>query len=237
MMSDRTPIAADHPFEERYARMLHELRTSPHVDLEHEARGPVDDFLADPERVFHALAEEYRLPVAAAFRPVFFRQAGLGVFWRSVPPLPLVVGEFHLRHVYLSAIREPVPWLADQVTDEHAEVAAELRVMDDTPQGGSGRFAALRTTPGTAESQIWLYDMSHDHRAITPLEVDYRGYLEALLLTRGFSGWQYLYADVPLGAPEFRGIRRTIEEALEVLPKAFPGDDHTPLFERFERRS
>lgn len=67
------------------------------------------------------------------------------------------------------------------------------------------------------------------------MEVTYREYLDALLVTKGTYGWQYLYTDVSLGRG-FGGVRRYLQGMIELFPEIFPNHDYSPLVERLEAR-
>lgn len=68
------------------------------------------------------------------------------------------------------------------------------------------------------------------------MDVDYCGYLAALLVTKGTYGWQYLFADVSLADDIHHHTVENARRMLEVFPRLFPGYDYAPLAARLEAR-
>ncbi|MFI7449647.1 hypothetical protein ACIBQX_19280 [Nonomuraea sp. NPDC049714] len=114
------------------------------------------------------------------------------------------------------------------------EVLGQLRILDQEPMAGTARLSALRLTPGGDDPQVWLYDMNHERLEL--LDLDYAGYLENLLVTKGAYQWQYLFAEVNFKEPEFHDTARHLSEVLRICPEMFPGHDYAPLQERLEAR-
>jgi hypothetical protein len=65
------------------------------------------------------------------------------------------------------------------------------------------RFAALRLSADSPSPEIWFHHFKKEPAAVR-LDIDYCGYLDALTVTKGVSGWQYLFADVDLSSPGVR---------------------------------
>jgi hypothetical protein len=84
------------------------------------------------------------------------------------------------------------------------------------------------TTP-----EVWFLD--HRHANIR-LDLDYRDYLDNLILTKGATRWQYLFADVRLSDREFTRVRESLETMLSIFPDQFPDHDYAALVARFEAR-
>ncbi len=68
------------------------------------------------------------------------------------------------------------------------------------------------------------------------MDITYCQYLDALLLTKGTYGWQYLYTDISLRRGDFDETVRYLRGMLEVFPEIFPQHDYRELRERLEAR-
>ncbi|MEV0053676.1 hypothetical protein AB0H34_24630 [Saccharopolyspora shandongensis] len=62
-------------------------------------------------------------------------------------------------------------------------------MIDEKPGGGGGTFAALRLQPDNPFPEIWYHDF---RKGAFKLDVDYCGYLDELITTKGAPGWHYL---------------------------------------------
>ncbi|WP_345432629.1 hypothetical protein [Actinoallomurus vinaceus] len=67
-------------------------------------------------------------------------------------------------------------------------------------------------------------------------ELDYRSYVETLLVMKETPGWQYLFTEVDLRHRKFHATVRQLEKTLEVFPSLFPDHDYGHLQERFQAR-
>lgn len=113
------------------------------------------------------------------------------------------------------------------------EILRTLRVVDDQPLGGNGTFAALRLVDGRLEPEVWFYDLKLGLHAMV---LDYCAYLDALLHTKGFYGWQYLFAEVDLDAQEYGILLQRLSRTIRVLPTLFPNSNFEDLAERLSAR-
>lgn len=68
------------------------------------------------------------------------------------------------------------------------------------------------------------------------MEITYCEYLDALLLTKGTYGWQYLYADISLRRSDFQEVFGYLRDMLELFPVEFQQYDYAPLRQRLEAR-
>ncbi|RJO78426.1 hypothetical protein D5S18_05940 [Nocardia panacis] len=91
----------------------------------------------------------------------------------------------------------------------------------------------MRIQRGVSPLEIWFHDRSDGP---VRLDLDYCGYLEALVRTKGCFGWQYLFADVSLADHEHHHSLDNMRRMLEVFPKLFPEHDYTDLAERLNQR-
>ncbi|WP_190822746.1 hypothetical protein [Saccharopolyspora pogona] len=68
------------------------------------------------------------------------------------------------------------------------------------------------------------------------LDLTYGEYMDALLATKGTRGWEFLFASIELGKPDFRDIVANLRNMLEVFPRLFPTYDYTPFRDRLAAR-
>ncbi|WP_129843448.1 hypothetical protein [Streptomyces sp. RFCAC02] len=123
--------------------------------------------------------------------------------------------------------------------DEEEEGGFTERVLhgfDGTAHTGNGAIAGFRAEDGvvldgSGQPEIW-YSVSTSGTLVR-LGLSYPEYLEALLLTRGLHGWQYLFADPhDPGFPPY--FRLDIGSGLDFIARTFPHDDFSALRARHE---
>jgi hypothetical protein len=209
-------------------------------DIEVERRPPAPDLtpqrlelLADADRVFDRITAEWRVRLDDALRPYHFAADEYHVAWTATDGS--VLGEFCLGNIYDCLVGWPHPPLGDEnLPPGDRGVLAALRIFDQTPFAGAGAAAGLRVPPDGGEPEIWFYVATRTmfHR----LHLDYGTYLETLLLTKGAFGWQYLFADVDLTAPQHHDTAQILTAMLNVFPRYFPGHDYDPLRVRLRER-
>ncbi|MFF2374789.1 hypothetical protein ACFVUW_10435 [Streptomyces xiamenensis] len=116
------------------------------------------------------------------------------------------------------------------------ELAASMGLLpfDRLERGGTGRAAALRLRTGHP-AQFWFRDAAQARPV--RLDCDLSGYITALCLTRGFYGWQYLFADIDLDDPRYAATGDAITAGLDAVATAHPRDDLGVLWQRLASRS
>jgi len=92
-------------------------------------------------------------------------------------------------------------------------------VIDHQPDSGVIAFEAAQVRDGTLAPHVWMHRFPY---GTFELDIDYPGYLEALLLTKGLYGWPFLYADVRLDDPGYVRIVRLIRSGLDFLHDRLP---------------
>ncbi|MFG2087202.1 hypothetical protein [Spirillospora sp. NPDC048824] len=224
------------PFQERYVRVVEQLAASPLVSIDHEKSG--EDVLdgAAADVVFAGLAADYDLHLDEAFRRLYFTSKQLHVAWRLTAD-STCTGEVCLQNITEWAAGEWGPDEGALPPEEHA-IVADLYTIDYEPRSGTGSVTAIsvphaRPLSLRADRKIWYCDGGH---RLEQLDVDYAGYLDAVLLTVGAPGWQYLFADVNLRREVTPSVVAALEHCLAVLPEIFPGHDYEPLRRRFDAR-
>ncbi|MGW9117874.1 hypothetical protein ACWGRV_14740 [Streptomyces sp. NPDC055663] len=167
----------------------------------------------------------------------------LGAFWYTLderPDLPGIKGEFSLINFH-DALRSSDPGPRWGTTDFHREFLGQLCPIDRTPRSGAGVQTYLRLQEDVPELEIWYSDIANIGNPPYPpgfirLDINYCQYLDALILTKGTFGWQYLFAEQSLGGGEFSEIARYLENMLQVFPELFPAHDYSSLLPRLEAR-
>ncbi|MEW2354031.1 hypothetical protein [Spirillospora sp. NPDC029432] len=225
------------PFLERYVRVVEQLVASPLVSVKHQESGEDVHDGAGADAVFAELAQNADVHLDDAFRSLYFSSKQLHVVWRLTAD-GTRGGEFCLQNIAEWAVNG---WGPDDWTlppEEYAKLV-DLYTIDYEPHAGSGSVTGIslpeaRPLSIGADTQIWYYDAG-DHW-LEPLDVDYAGYLDSVLLTVGAHGWQYLFADVNLRREVSPSSVAGLEHYLTVLPEIFPAHDYEPLRRRFDAR-
>jgi hypothetical protein len=222
-------------FAERFEEMVRELRQTPTVTLYDEDRGDPGPHAGDPDLVMRELAEQVGIPLDPAFRDCLFAPTHLGCFW-EVPHLEVPIrGEVHLLNLAGALlIDEPSLFFGDDdAADATLELLEELRAIDVTPHGGGGELATIRRQLGVSEPEVWYCDPRLDP---VRMNIGYRQYLDAALLTKGTYGWQYIFTDVSRGDDRLAGEEWRIDAMLDTFPRLFPHHDYSDLQRRWEER-
>jgi hypothetical protein len=118
---------------------------------------------------------------------------------------------------------------------EEKALLQQMRPFDSHPMTGDGAMAGLRLDPGTrgreGMPEVWFYMISGDR---FKMDLTYEGYLDALLDTRGFFDWQYLFSDVDIKR-HYTDLGGRLSTMLKVLPRLFPSTDMEPYRERLQK--
>src|SRR4051812_35608419 len=232
MPSDATDLAG------RLDSMLHALRSSPLVRVFEETHKPLAPDNAEMDVVIHNLAEFAAVSAHAAFKSCWMSYERFSVHWEQADSAKtdregVVGGEASLVYLFDIASRT-TDLVTGQTPDRERELLRSLRIIDDQPAGGNGTLAAVRLVDEQLLPEVWFFDI---RSGVHALDVDYCGYLDALIRTKGGYGWQYLYADIDLAKPEQRMIRERLKHLLAFLANTFPDVDYGALQERFAARS
>ncbi|MFJ6746812.1 hypothetical protein ACIQNI_01270 [Streptomyces sp. NPDC091266] len=185
----------------------------------------------DPTAIFELMAEE-GFTLTERIKEAYFPYRYKALHWRIADPDVSLFGEFNVMNIDVSSeVKLPVQDFAWEKSDER--LLSELSILDDISRGGGGQLATMRFLPGVSSPEIWFLDRFH---TFVKLDLDYRDYLDNLILTKGVTGWQYLFADVSLGAREYDSTLESLRTMLQVLPEHFADHDYQPLAARLEAR-
>jgi hypothetical protein len=218
--------------EDSLRKAFQELEGSPQVQIFASEQGPLAEEFGDAPAVFEKIASWRGIELDASLQRCFIRFTTLASHWRIERPGIKLTGEFRIRHpLYMMDVHAPESDWA--TTESEAQFYSELRVIDDRTGSGTGAFAALRVQPGNSMPEVWYHDL---HRGAFKLDIDYCQYLDVLCVTKGVSGWQYLFTDTSLAERDFKSFAHNLETSLEVFPELFPGYDYEPLRARLTAR-
>ncbi|MCW7988761.1 hypothetical protein XF35_26765 [Streptomyces platensis subsp. clarensis] len=224
------------PNEQRWIAALDELRNCAdlHVTRDHQD-GPDTD-APDARSVFGTLAEQDGVALDPALQACYLRFDGLGACWGfgEEESDPLFAGEFNLLPLVQAVRQQPPIERYPYASPPQQEIVAELRDFDGTPMTGAGHVTSLRIKRGGVHNpEIWFSDNPLGfHR----LDIDLCGYLDALRVTKGTFGWQYLFTDVSFADENYEVTAEFLTEMLDVFPELFPQHDYAPLRARLEAR-
>jgi hypothetical protein len=221
------------PFELRCASLFQELESVEEFRVSKAEFGRLSKLMRDPAKIYASLAAHNDLHLSRRVQEYYFRHKEISLSWRPVDENSEMVAEFKLSHVMRAVAQNHLGDVWEGDDDSQRALYEELRVFDDTPRTGTGRMAALRASPGATDPEIWYFDM---REGAIPMELDYAGYLETLLITKGVIGWQYLYCEPEYSGMGFIPLAEGLKEMLEVFPRLFPDHDYTDLRARLEAR-
>ncbi|WP_406258855.1 hypothetical protein OIA45_06035 [Streptomyces chartreusis] len=232
-MTGNNDAALRFPFEERCDKALRELGGAAELDVEVAEFGEISQLLAEPSGVFRTLATGEDLPLSERVQGYFFRRDRIAAHWRSRRADSRLVGEFSLTHIMRALVEHYMDDIWEGEDDWERELYSQLRFFDDTPLSGSGRMALLRAAPGATDPEVWFFDT---RQGAMRMELDYSGYLDAVLVTKGVMGWQYLYCEPAFSGMGFVSSSAGLKEMVETFPTLFPDHDYTDLRARLEAR-
>ncbi|MGA5822910.1 hypothetical protein ACPC54_34245 [Kitasatospora sp. NPDC094028] len=213
--------------------MIESLRTNDAIDVVGERKKDISTVVEDSLAGFSTLEKVFGIALDPGLKDHHVRYWELGVHWGEAGASVGAGGEFVL-HEPVDALMSGPPDAGSVRDDEQVALFKELRVIDHLPDSGAIAFAAVRLVGGTIAPRTWFYRFPH---GAFELELDYPGYLEALLLTRGLYGWQFLYADVRLADPAYAPLVDLIRTGLDFLAEALPDPRYAELEARLAERS
>lgn len=227
--------------ETAHLKSFTELRDCNSIEVEFDKEGLWGEQMQDIAHVFDSLPGWDGVILDPRLEQGMVGISELSSCWHTVDTPHRLNGEFCIKE-FFDGLLDPPPDLGwDGSSPEEVQFFSELRVIDDTPRAANGLLAAVRIQPHVNPLEIWYYDKDLDR---TPgfdtdylrMDVDYCEYLDALLLTKGTFGWQYLFTEASLRDDRFRNIVADLTYMLELFPQLFPDYDYTTLARRLEER-
>jgi hypothetical protein len=222
----------------RLDAMLHALRSSSRVRVFEATQRPLAPENSSLNVVVDNLAEFAEVSTHGALRKCWHTFERFSVHWEATDIAKdenhgVVGGELSLVYLFDVASRG-TDLLSERSTSEEQALLRSLRVIDDQPAGGNGTLAAVRLIDKQLTPDVWFFDV---RSGVHELDIDYCGYLDALITTKGGYGWQYLYADIDLSKAEQRLLRERLSRLLAFLTSTFPDVDYGVLQHRLETRT
>lgn len=208
------------------------------IQVENEAEGPngmsAGQFAAEAMEAAYLVTELENVTVDPAIAEQAPRFRRIAAHWRGTESANDLTGEFRIPQFY-RAIFEPAPSLAwEGSPPDERELLAQFRQIDGHPRSGTGQFALVRLQPDITPLEIWVWDPRLG--GALQMDLDYLGYLEALAVTKGTYGWQYLFTDASFLNDDFNHVAESVKSMLRRFPELFPQHDYTQLRERLEER-
>jgi hypothetical protein len=219
-------------YERALVEVMAELRDCPEIEVYEDSIGTVGLDLGDAHSALTEVETREGITLAPSFQECFFRFEELKSTWGT--PDELFSGEFFIKNIHRALIDATPPPLWYDPAPEELRLQSELRSVD-VSDTGSGWLTAIRIQPGVADCEMW-FTFDRRMRGYRKLDLDYAGYLAALRVTKGTSGWQLLFADVSLRGDEFDWVVDGLRSMLETFPDLFPKHDCEPLTRRLEER-
>lgn len=231
------------PYEQRHAESLEEICSSPSLKADCGSSQAMGRALEELSPLREYNEEWAAVELDQELLGHALRFTDLGAQWRtSGKKLPRIQGEFNLLHMHdvLSQTEGPASTIVNP-TEPQREFLSQLRMFDHSPRSGSGKITYIRLQPRVRPLEIWysaIADIGGDPYppGFIKMDITYGQYLDALLLTKGTYGWQYLYTDVSLRRGDFHETVEYLQGMLDVFPRLFPEHDYWDLRERLEAR-
>lgn len=211
--------------------MIDQIEQSEKFDVSSKEIGPISPSVGDAAKAFTRIEKRKNIHLSPALHRCFLRFSTLALYWRS-PTQTQIAGEFYLPRITKALLGGP-PKSLEGATREERDLYSQFRVIDFHPNGGTGTLGLIRLQPETPSPEVWFHDMN---RGSYKLDIDYCGYLDALLMTRGYYAWQYLFADVSFRDNEFVRVAENTRRSIDLLSSALPGTDYGPLEDRLAHR-
>jgi hypothetical protein len=151
----------------------------------------------------------------------------LYVYWKSAAHSEdsSVFGEFFLLSVLLFANENNLNEQYQSRSYKAIEDMRRMRVFDYYAYNGGPIYSLLQVTGEKLEDRVFVFN----ERDVFTTTLDYGSYLSALLQTRGFLYWQYLFCENPQLEPY---EVEAVERGLVFVEQEFPEDDYRGLHER-----
>ncbi|MFF7376992.1 hypothetical protein ACIP4Q_12955 [Streptomyces massasporeus] len=224
------------PAERKLRLMMSELREASEFEVYDALPGVVDPAYEDIDAAFAAITASTGISLDSALKDCFVRFDQCSAGWSMEDSENGLSGEFCIGHLPAVVATEAPPTATELMTPDERQRYAEFRVLDDHPVSGTGAFAALRLNPETPVPEIWYHDFHYNLGGFR-MALDHCRYLDALTLTKGTFGWQFLFCDVSFADDDFVGLGDELGEMLDVFPRLFPDHDYTDLQARLRERT
>ncbi|WDG29944.1 hypothetical protein N7925_17115 [Streptomyces sp. CA-278952] len=221
-------------YEAELINMVEETISCTEIQILEQEEGTLGDFLGDADNAFRRLKQIEGVTLSPSLKNTFHRFNGLGLQWSKSGENEWPGGEFRLVQLLDAIIGGAPAWLTQEGWPEEQRVLhSDFRVFDSQFYGGVGTFSALRLQDGVENPKIWYFNITYGS---IEMEIDYEGYMNQLLLTRGVYYWQYLFTDIPFEHYNFEAIASGLRSSIDFLEENFPDHDYSELTARLDER-
>lgn len=229
------------PLEERHLSSIDSIRHAVGIEVVDETLGEPGSSFSDLLPLSEFNEEWEQLTLDADMIDSAVRIPGLAVSWHTTAPLPDFFGEYRIPDPFEILLQAPDPAAQTVPAGFQRDFVRQLRYIDSSYRSGVGSMTYLRMAPGTSPLEVWHFDLARIGGDPYPngyvrLDLTFQQYMEALLITKGTRGWQYLFADVSFRDRALGNIGDSVRNMLEVFPGLFPEHEYTPLRQRWEER-
>jgi len=221
------------PYERSWVSVLDELRTCAALRVSRAESGPVSQVFGDAPTEFANLEEFEGISLDPALQRCYFRFVSMSAAWEVVESEVSIAGEFDVTHISDALSGSPPELGWPNPSPAEAELLSQLRSFDGTTMTGGGHLTALRIQPGVRNPELWF---DTGPLGVHRMDLDYCSYLEALRMTKGTFGWQYLFTEVSLAQDDHAGTGQRLRGMIDLFPRLFPDHDYTELRARLEER-
>ncbi len=214
------------PYFQRYNELADALERAYHTEVVERTPAMVERKSAAP-RGFRKLVDEKSYAIPEDYLSILEIPNTLALrFFYDIDEAHRGAGEFKIRSFYsaLTSNKDPKLSNTSMHSEEDIEILKHFRIIDEHPFSGDFKLAAFYKKPGAsppAIPQIYFYDRGTYY----PMNLDYFGYLDAVLDLAGIANWQYLFCDVNLRTAEYQHIHEDLKRGIEAVAMLFPDKD------------
>jgi len=187
------------------------------------------------KEIIQQLGEKLKTEITPEYFDFFKLGDGWKVYWTNEGEKVDFSGEFNLismKKVLAKADKYPL-WHSE-MTEEEMDFYESLQIIDIHGSSGDGQYAAFKIVEGQFPFEIWFIDRADAYQ----MDLDYSGYLDALITTRGLHGWQYFfltdYSKILSGDYYAVSVKKYMQHVLDGLAQLFPSVDITYYQNKFK---
>ncbi|MGG7571913.1 hypothetical protein [Streptomyces sirii] len=234
-------MATLNDLEKRHKNSIEQLRETGNIEVVSHQLDVISSAFNEipPPEVFEDHWSDLKLDDSMLRECLRFNE--IAVHWESASPLPEFSGEYRIPSPQRIMGQRTDPAAESMSEPFQREFITQLRFFDHAYASSAGFMTFLRMVPGISPLEVWFHDLAGIGRPPYPasyiqLDLTYHAYVEALLLTKGLHGWQYLFADISFRDAALSHVSDGVRNALDVFPELFPDQDFTDLIQRLEAR-
>jgi hypothetical protein len=169
----------------------------------------------------------YKIKIPEEFYPYILSIDEVKLKWNINSDFDFPGGEFYIRNVTGMFYNPLETFEKDDISPDDAKLLKQ----------GYRFFAfhyddrsAIKISEKEIESNVFFVPSAEEPMK---LEISYPEYMDYSLKTKGFWGWQYLFTGLKFKDFDFN-LEADLKESFECLEVAFPNEDFSEYYERFE---